>query len=295
MIFKDYYKILELDTSKVTLTQIKTAYRKVAKKYHPDVNIGDNLAEERIKDINEAYKVLSNPSAKRKYDRMWNSNRNRKIKKEEQEKREQGSVFSEFFNMFFGNIEDREEPVKEKALKVKGENIETEITISIEEGYFGLDKKISLKQAEGKDKIITVKIPAGIKSGEKIRLIGQGKPGQNGGKNGDLIIKIKMEDSKIFKLQGYDLHTELYLTPWEATLGTKLELNSIDENLQIYVPEGIQSGEKITIEGKGYKVGDGLRGNLVAEVKIMVPKNLSSEEKEYFEKLNEISKFNPRV
>jgi curved DNA-binding protein len=180
MLFKDYYKILELETSKVTLTQIKTAYRKVAKKYHPDVNVGDILAEERIKDINEAYKVLSNATTKRKYDRMWNSNMARKLKKEEQSKRESGSVFSEFFNMFFGNIDvndNNEEKKVENKFPVKGENIETEINISIQEGYFGLDKKISLKSIEGKDKIITVTIPAGIKDGEKIRLIGQGKPG----------------------------------------------------------------------------------------------------------------------
>lgn len=178
MLFKDYYKILELDTSKVTLTQIKSAYRKVAKKYHPDVNVGDRLAEERIKDINEAYKVLSNASTKRKYDRMWNSNMSRKIKKEEHAKREQGSVFSEFFNMFFGNIDVKEHNSEEKKSPIKGENVETEIKISISEGYFGQDKKISLKSIDGKDKVITIKIPAGIKDGEKIRLIGLGKEGK---------------------------------------------------------------------------------------------------------------------
>lgn len=293
MVFKDYYKILELNTSKVTLTQIKTAYRKVAKKYHPDVNVGDKLAEEKIKDINEAYKVLSNNSTKRKYDRMWNSNYARIIKKEEQAKRE-GSVFSEFFNMFFGNVEMKENEIKEEKVQIKGENIETEIVISIQEGYFGLDKKIMLKSIDGNDKNITLKIPAGIKNGEKIRLIGQGKKGKNGGKDGDLYIKIKIENSNIFKLYGDDIYTELYLTPWEASLGTKIEVNSLDENLQVYVPKGIQSGEKIEIAGKGYNVGDGLRGNLIAEVKIMVPKNLTEEEKEIFEKLNKISKFNPR-
>ena len=105
MKFKNYYKILELETNKVTIDQIKSAYRKQAKKYHPDVNVGDKLAEEKIKDVNEAYRILSNPSTKRKYDRIWNSNVGRKrIKGRNQE----SSVFEDFFNMFFGNIDEKD-------------------------------------------------------------------------------------------------------------------------------------------------------------------------------------------
>ena len=107
MIFKDYYKILGLDTNKVIQEQIKTAYREQAKKYHPDVNVGSKTAEERFKDINEAYRVLSNSSTKRKYDRMWNSHVGYKKKvKYEESKRERGAMFSDFFQMFFGNIKD---------------------------------------------------------------------------------------------------------------------------------------------------------------------------------------------
>jgi len=294
MIFKDYYKILELKTNRVTLEEIRTAYRSAVKKNHPDVNVGNKLAEEKIKDINEAYRVLSDSAKKRKYDRMWNSNVGKKNQEYQESKRSTGSVFSDFFNMFFGQVKEDEERVYNKKIPVRGENVETEINISIEEGFYGKEKKISLRTVEGKMKTFTVTVPAGIRNGEKIRLIGQGKEGTNGGKNGDLLIKVKIEDSNIFKLHGYDLYTDLLITPYEAALGTKVDVNSIDEYSQIYVPKGTQSGEKIKIPQKGYKIGNGARGDLIAEVKIALPKNLTEEEINLYKKLKEISRFNPR-
>ena len=293
MIFKDYYKILSLETNRVSSEQIKNAYRAAAKKYHPDINAEDRLSEEKIKDVNEAYRVLSNPSTKRKYDRMWVNNVGKK--KYQEASRSSGSVFSDFFNMFFGaNIEEKENINKTKAIPIKGENIETSIDVALEECFYGLDKKISLRTVDGKMKVFTITIPAGIRNGEKIRLLAQGKEGQNGGKNGDLFIKVNVKNDKNYRLKGNDLYTDLYLTPWEAALGTKAKVNSIDEPTQVYIPEGIQTGEFIRIPGKGYKDGKGGRGDLVAEVKVMVPKNLSQEEKKLFENLNKISKFNPR-
>jgi len=293
MVFKDYYKILNLETNKVSLEEIKIAYRSAAKKYHPDVNVGDRLAEDRIKDINEAYKVLSDISAKRKYDRIWNAN----IGKQKDDRRINDSVFGNFFHMFFGDVDEKDQTENKKVKgkdPIKGENIQTEVKISIEEGFYGLSKRISLRTVDGTIKTFDVTIPAGIRDGEKIRLIGQGKEGINGGKRGDLLIKVVIEDNKIFKLNGYDIYTDLLISPWEAALGTRLQVNSIDDSSQIFIPKGIQTGEILKIPGKGYKTGDGKRGNLIAEVKIMMPKNLTKEEAEIFEKLNKISKFNPR-
>ena len=296
MIFKDYYKILSLETNRVSSEQIKNAYRQAAKKYHPDVNVEDRLSEEKIKDINEAYRILSNPASKRKYDRTWVSNVGRK-KKLEENNRSSGSIFTDFSNMFFGNVEETKTTKTSKKEKhpIKGENIETSIDVEIEEVFNGLDKKISLRTVDGKMKVFTISIPAGIRNGEKIRLIGQGKDGKNGGKNGDLFIKIKIKNNKKFRLKGNDLYTNLCLTPWEAALGAKVQLNSIDEVAQVYVPAGIQSGEIIKIEGKGYKDGKGGRGDLIAEIKVMVPKKLSSKEKKLFENLSKTSTFNPRT
>ena len=293
MKFKDYYKILELENSKVTIEQIKNAYRKQAKKYHPDVNIGNKVAEERIKDVNEAYRILSNPVTKRKYDRTWNYNIGYKQKKFKQ--KTSTEVVGEFFGMFFGNNEIKEELAQSKIPAVKGENIETEINITIEDGFYGTEKTIGLRDIEGKTRTMTVKIPEGIQNGEKIRLIGQGKEGKNGGKNGDLYIKINIEDGKKFKLNGADLYTTIPISPWEAALGGKAKVNSIDDTkTQIYIPSGIQSGETIEIPQKGYKNPKGERGNLIAQIKIVVPEKLTKEETEMFKRLKEISKFNPR-
>ena len=300
MIFKDYYKILGLKNSRVTLSEIKSAYREQAKLYHPDVNVGNKASEERFKDINEAYRVLSTSTSKRKYDRMWNNHASKNKIIYEESKREKGSAFSDFFNMFFGEAsENLEDDTKNRKIKknppIRGENIETSIDVSIEDAFFGVTKKISLRTIEGNMRTFDVKIPAGIRTGEKIRLLGQGKEGKNGGNNGDLLIGVTIKNDSKFKIKGYDIHTDLFLTPWEAALGTRTSIIGIDDESNIYIPEGIQSGDSITIPGKGYKDSKGGRGNLIADIKVMVPKNLTNSEKEMFLKLKEISTFNPRM
>ena len=286
MVYKDYYKILGLETSKVTLDEIKTAYRTSAKKYHPDVNVGDVLAEERIKDINEAYRVLSTPATKRKYDRTWNAN----YYKEQRKNRGKES----FFDIFLGNVNTSLNKEEDKKVPLKGEDVDTEIHISVYDAFYGLEKRISLRDVYGKIKTLTVVVPKGLRDGEKIRLIGQGKVGKNGGKNGDLFIKVNIDSDNKFRLKGCDLYTDLLLSPWEAALGTRVNLKTIDGETKVYIPQGIQSGEVIKIPQKGYQNGNGGRGDLIAEIKIMVPKKIDSSEKEMFQKLKEISKFNPR-
>ena len=299
MIFKDYYKILGLETNKVSADEVKIAYREQAKKYHPDVNVGNKNAEERFKDINEAYRVLSETNSKRKYDRMWNNYVGKKKIKYEESNRGKYSIFSDFFNIFFGSLDNKRVEAKTSASKnqklpKKGENIDTEISININEAFSGLDKKIALRTVTGTMKNFDIKIPAGIQNNEKIRLVGQGKKGEHGGKNGDLFIKIKIQDDEQFKLKGYDLHTNLLISPWEAALGTKTMVSSINEEVNVIVPKGTQSGELIRIPNKGYKDGKGSRGDLVAEIKIMVPKNLSEKETTLFKDLSKVSHFEPR-
>lgn len=294
---KWYLKIIiryfGLENNKVNIDQIKVAFREQAKKYHPDVNSG-SFSEERFKDINEAYRVLSDSKEKRKYDRIWYSHIGRKIEKKKDEQSRETST--SFYNILFGTsgIKDiREEKINKKT-PVKGENIDTEINISLEDAFYGKSKKISLRTVEGKMKTFDIKIPAGIRNGEKIRLIGEGKKGLNGAKNGDLFIKINIENTKKYKLQGYDIYTDLLITPWEAALGTKTEVDSIDEKNTVIIPKGLQTGETVRIPGKGYKNGTGTRGDLVAEIKITVPKELTEEEIKLYQKLKEISKFEPR-
>lgn len=295
MIFKDYYKILGLETNKVNTDDIKAAYREQAKKYHPDVNIGNKNAEERFKDINEAYNILLNPTTKRKYDRMWNSHIAKKRNKSKQ-RQEKTSAKEEVFEMFFGTKTKEETENKQKKLKkepIQGENIDTGIDVSLSEAFYGKEKKLSLRTVNGSMKTFKIKIPEGIRNGEKIRLIGQGKPGENGGRSGDLLIKINILDDE-YVLSGADIYRNIYITPWEAVLGAKVEANTIDGVLSVYIPKGSQNGDYLSIDNKGYKDGKGGRGKLILQIKIMVQKNISDEEKELYKQLKKVSKFNPR-
>lgn len=297
MIFKDYYKILGLPNSNVTTEQIKQAYREQAKKYHPDINTTSNFSEERFKDINEAYKTLSNSSTRRKYDRMWNSRIGKKQKNRGQAKKEKKSAFAEFFQMFFGEIKNnkaKSEDINGGKAPIKGENIETEITVSIFDAFYGVEKKLALRAVNGKMREFNIKIPAGIRNEEKIRLMMQGKPGENGGKAGDLLVRIHIENDKKFTLNGVDLIKNLYVTPWEAALGTKLNISSIDEEILLYIPQGTQCGESLKLKEKGYLDGKGGRGDLIINIQIMNPTDITEEEKKLFEQLKKISKYNPR-
>ena len=292
MIFKDYYKILGLETNKVNIEEIKIAFREQAKKYHPDVNSG-KAAEERFKDINEAYRVLSDNHSRKKYDRIWYSHVGKRIDRQKQ--KEEREARPDLFTLLFGTIKSpKKERKQNKKIATKGDNVETEISLNIEQAFYGADKKISLRAVDGKMKTFTVKVPAGIRNGEKIRLIGQGKQGTNGGKNGDLFIKVNIENTKKYRLHGYDIYTDLFITPSEAALGARVKVDTIDDSANIYIPQGIGSGEKIRIPQKGYKDGKGGRGDLVAEIKIILPKKLSEEELEIYKKLKDISKFEPR-
>jgi curved DNA-binding protein len=198
--------------------------------------------------------------------------------------------------MFFGiNNDIKVNKRQEKQIITKGENVQTEVNVSIEDAFRGKEQKVAVRTVDGNLKTFKITLPAGIQNNEKIRLVGEGKPGKNGGKNGDLFIRIKIKDDNKFKLEGYNLKTNLYLTPWEAALSTKVIINGINEDVSVYIPEGIQSGDIIKIEGKGYKDGKGGRGDLLLETKIMVPKHLNEKEKKLFNELNDISKFNPRA
>ena len=174
MIFKDYYKILGLETNKVSLNEIKMAYKEQAKKYHPDVNGGSIQYEERFKDISEAYKTLSNSISKRRYDRVWNSNVGRKQRNNAYQAKTTGEAI---WKMFFGNIFDSSKKKNDLKNKnaVRGENIETEINISLEDAFYGNEKSIGLRTVDGNIKTFKINVPPGIQNNERIRIIGQRK------------------------------------------------------------------------------------------------------------------------
>jgi len=269
MRYKDYYALLEIKRT-ATHDEIKKAYRKFAKQYHPDSNIGNLEAEEKIKEINEAYEVLSDEKKKKKYDTLINrfnfmssiefDPRKFGFAKAKEENQEQSAVFSDFFNLFFGNenveleelLFDDDTVEEEELLFKKGEDLEVEHKISLEEAFFGGKVTVQVRGIGNKVKEYEIDIPSGIREGEKIRLLGKGNPGTIGSPPGDLYVRIKIDDHEKLALKGMDLQTELLITPWEAALGGRAVIETIDGKLDVGIPVGIQSGNKLRIKGKGY-------------------------------------------
>ena len=251
--------------------------------------------------VNEAYQILGNPVSRKKYDRVHFAYKFREgiDTSNVKDKFNINNGAQDFVNMFFGskngprvvtNIDRYYSEMK----PIQGENLESELDISLEEAFYGGERKIAYKLPNDKLKTIVVYIPRGIQSGESIRLSGQGKEGKNGGKNGDMIIKVKILPHKSLKIDGLDFHAELPITPWEAALGCEVSMNGIDSNIYLNVPAGTVTGDKFRIPNSGYFDKNGSRGDLIFTAKIMIPKRLSEKEKELFIKFKEISSFNPR-
>ena len=288
MSFKDYYNILGLSSNKVTTDEIKLAYREQAKKYHPDMHVGDNSSEEKFKEINEAYKILSDPKLRKRYDRNWFIYTERKKRLQNRERETKKSFKEKILDILFGMATPKAQTTRKAKEPTNGENIETEVEVSVLEAFNGTTKKLKLLAVDGKTKTFNLNIPAGIQSGDKIRFVSQGKPGKNNGARGDLLVKVKITDTKDFKLIGADIYKEISITPWQAALGTKLNLQSIDGDISLVIPKGTESGEKFIIKNKGYKFGRGNRGNFYIITKIVVPKNLTEKQLKVYKELKEI-------
>ena len=269
MSFKDYYNILGLSSNKVTIDEIKLAYREQAKKYHPDMHVGDNSLEEKFKEINEAYKILSDPKSRKRYDRNWFIYTERKKRLQNKDREVKKSFKEKIIDILFGMTAPKEQTTKRSKEPINGENIETEVEVSVLEAFYGTSKKLKLLAVDGKTKTFNLNIPAGIQAGDKIRFIGQGKPGKNNGDRGDLLVKVKITDTKDFKLVGADIYREISITPWQAALGTKLNIEAIDGEITLVIPKGTESGERFIIKDKGYKFGRGNRGNFYIITKIV--------------------------
>jgi curved DNA-binding protein len=289
MIFKDYYKILGLESNKVTLEEIKLAYREKAKKYHPDINVGNAGTEEIFKDINEAYKTLSNDKLRRKYDFNWNRYIGRRKTAESTSQNKRKKTFKEIlFDIFFGGVFTPAKK-KEKLVPEYGENIVTEIEVSIKDAFFGISKKLKFRDVNGRETSFNIKIPAGVQNGDKLRIVGQGKPGKNGGRNGDLLVVVHIKDDKLLKLVGNDLYYQMSLETWEAALGTQRIINILNEDIKVIVPKSTNSGDTLLIKEKGYRDAKGGRGNLYVVTKIVIQKRLSKEQVEIYQKLKELN------
>jgi curved DNA-binding protein len=318
--FKDYYDILGVSRN-ATQDEIQRAYRKLARKYHPDVN-KEPGAEEKFKEINEAYEVLKDPEKRSKYDQLgshWRAGQDFRPPPGWDVHFDFGGGpgqseffwsgrgdFSDFFEMLFGRSgfgRSRSAAGTQTGgvWRQPGAGREAVLRISLEDAYHGAVKTLTLPpEAPGiagvgrPGKTLEVKIPKGILPGQKIRLAGQGQEGMGGGRPGDLYLKVELEPHPVYRLEGRDLYMDLPITPWEAALGAEVPVKTLSGTYSLKVPAGSQSGQKLRLRGKGMPNPKGAPGDLYAVLKIVVPKKLSKEEKDLFRRLGEVSRFNPR-
>ncbi|MCL2335994.1 MAG: DnaJ domain-containing protein [Firmicutes bacterium] len=332
--FQDYYKTLGVERG-ATEKEIKTAYRKLARKWHPDLHAGDDKqqAEEKIKQINEAYEVLSDQEKRAKYDRMganWRDGQDFRPPPDMGDFNFYTNAggggmggaggFSDFFEMFFGGGGGagghftRAGRGPRQGGPVKGQDVEAEIELTLEEAYRGGEKHLQFSTREvcptcggsGVDgqsfcsrcggtgatagaKTLTVKIPAGVREGSRIRLKGQGGEGYAGGHKGDLYMKVHLLPHRQFKLQGDDLEMEVLLRPEQAVLGDQVTVPTLDGPVKMKAPAGIKAGQRLRLRGKGMPRKDG-RGDGFARIVIDIPADLTEAEENLYRQLAELRK-----
>ena len=307
MDYKDYYATLGVAKG-ASADDIQKAYRKLARKYHPDVNSSPG-AEERFKEITEAYEVLKDTDKRKTYDRYgseWKNFRGGGVPPGFEGfgfgRGGGGSAsgFSSFFDMLFGGGGPfggaRRGGGRGGAggfgFDMRGQDQEARIALTLEEAAQGGERQITVTEPmTGQAKTYAVNIPAGVRAGQKVRLAGRGGPGAGGSPAGDLLLKVELKPHELFRLEGCDLHAALPVTPWEAALGTEASIKILDGSVKVKLPPGTSSGRKIRLRGKGFPNPRGTDGDLLAEVQMVVPKELSDEERELFEKLAKVSSF----
>lgn len=320
MEYKDYYQTLGVSKT-AEAAEIKKAYRKLARKYHPDMNPGDKTAENKFKDINEAYEVLSDAQKREKYDRFgsqwqqysqtggrpedfdwsqWRSapggrTQTRTMSQEEFEQMFGGGMggFSDFFETLFGGgmggiggmggRARRSSPANRTPRPQKGQDAEQEIQISLEEAFRG--SSYSLQYSDGRR--IEAKIPAGVRNGSRVRLGGQGGSGSGGGQAGDLYLKIDVRPHPLFQRDGDDLKVNVSVDLYTAVLGGKVSVPTLERPVELTIPPETSNGKVFRLRGLGMPNlrQPEQRGNLLATLQVQLPHNLSPEERELFEKL----------
>jgi curved DNA-binding protein len=311
--FIDYYETLGVPRS-ASQDDITKAYRKLARQYHPDNNT-EAAATQKFKEINEANEVLSDPEKRAKYDKYGEYWRHAgqgggpgaPPPGFENVQWEQGpggfqfgpDGFSTFFEMLFGGLGGRGPGgpggAGGRSYAMRGHDVEGEITLPLEEAARGGNREVTLVDPRsGTPRTVDVRFPAGVLPGQKIRLTGQGEAGAGGGRTGDLYLRVAVAPHPDFRLDGRDLHVVLPLAPWEAALGADVAVPTLEGDLVIKVPKASSSGRKIRLRGKGFPNPKGTPGDLYAEIRVVVPEELSAEEEELLRRLAEVSPFKPR-
>jgi len=295
MTYKDYYKILGVD-KKASQAEIKKAYRKLARKYHPDVNPDDATAEKKFKEINEANEVLSHPENRKKYDQYgkdWqHAEAYEKAKREQSQQRRsysrpnQGGAgdfseddFSDFFNSMFGGARGARGG---GSVKFRGQDFNAELQLGLRDAYTTHKQTLTVN-----GKQIRLTIPAGVKDGQTIKIKGHGGPGVNGGPKGDLHITFRIINNTPFKRHLNDLYTTVELDLYTALLGGDVVVTTFDGKVKLKVAPETQHGTKVKLKGKGFPVykKEGSFGDLYVTYEVKIPTKLTAEEKKLFEQL----------
>jgi curved DNA-binding protein len=307
--FRDYYETLGVPKT-ATDDEIKSAFRKLARKHHPDVAKDKKSAEEKFKQINEAYEVLSDPEKRKKYDQLgadWNQPggfqpppgwggqqpgggfRQRSSGNGGVEFEFGGTGFSDFFEAFFGGGRGQSAFGgfgQRQAGAERGNDVEADIMVTLEEALRGSTRTVSLRRT-GSNKVESyqVKIPRGVHEGQRIRLAGQGEAGEHGGKSGDLFLRVRLARHPDFSVEGTDLVHEAKIAPWQAVLGTELKVPTPDGDVRLKVPAGTRGGQRFRLRERGLPTSAGTRGDLYVDVQINVPKKITERERELWREL----------
>ncbi|HEY3932239.1 MAG TPA: J domain-containing protein [Verrucomicrobiae bacterium] len=313
--YKDYYESLGVPRT-ANADEIKKSFRKLARQHHPDVAKDKKKSEEKFKEINEAYEVLSDPAKRKKYDELganWKSGAEfrpppgygnfgggqtfrggRNVSAEEFETHFGGTGFSDFFEQIFGGRTrgggfGRSATIDEDDFAQRGRDVEGDIMVTLEEAAHSSIRSVSVRHGS-KTETHQVKIPAGITEGQKLRLAGRGEHGHGGGMSGDLYLRVRLAKHPDFEVEEHNLIYEAELAPWEAVLGAELSVPTLTGRVNIKIPAGMQSGQKLRVRGRGLPPS----GDLIVVTKIVVPVKISDAEKKLWEQLKRESKFNPR-
>jgi len=342
MEFIDYYKVLEVGRD-AKPEEIAKAYRRLARKYHPDV-CKEPGAEEQFKRINEAHQVLSDPEKRRRYDQLGAGWRDGQPFQPppgwaagdpvEFRTWEGSGDWSDFFEAFFGGgmrgsrrraggrggtrvrvstggfpadaaesldpdledlLGDVFPGVRGRARPHRGADIEGELELSVEDALRGGTHTARLVNADGVSRTYEIRIPPGVHDGARIRLAGRGQPGRAGAEAGDLLLTVRLRLPPDFRREGDDLVVSVPVAPWEAALGASVRVRTPDGSVEMKLPPGRSSGDRLRLRGKGLPLRGGGRGDLLAELRIVLPDRLDERERRLFEQLRDVSRFKPRA
>lgn len=295
MKYKDYYAALDVPID-ADLAQIKKAYRKLARLHHPDVSKAPD-AEARFKDAAEAYATLKDPEKCAAYDELGRRPPGEEFSAPPHWRNDYASESTAFDNAeladWLASLGRRHGGTAREAAPRHGTDYETAVRISLEDANRGTTVSLDLKDGEGA-KTLQVTIPPGVTEGQKLRLRGKGGKGQQGGADGDIYLHITISPHAVFQSDGHDLYFELALAPWEAALGTDVEVPTLEGPVVLTVPAGTQSGHKLRLRDRGMSNSRGGRGHLYATLRIDVPNTLTERERDLFRQLAQASTFNPR-